>query len=94
MIFAVAVVVMVVGFIFIMWGVSHAISKPESIQTSYLAAISGIITEFIGVTFMVIYRSTMTQANQFMDVLELTFKFPFTQTRSRSIIRTPIEGTD
>jgi len=70
MIFLVAVAVMVVGFIFIMWGVSHAVSKPESIKTSYLAAISGIITEFIGVTFMVIYRSTMSQANQFMDVLE------------------------
>ena len=70
MIFFVAIAVMVVGFAFVMWGVTLAISKPDSIKTSYLAAISGIITEFIGVTFMVIYRSTMAQANQFMDVLE------------------------
>jgi len=70
MIFFVAVAVMVVGFAFVMWGVTLAISKPEYIKTSYVAAISGIITEFIGVTFMVIYRSTMAQANQFMDVLE------------------------
>jgi len=70
MIFVVAVGVMLVGFGFILWGVSHAVSNPESVKTSYLAAISGIITEFIGVTFMVIYRSTMAQANQFMEVLE------------------------
>ena len=70
MIFYVAVGVMVIGFAFILWGVSIAIRKPEFIKTSYIAAISGIITEFIGVTFMVIYRSTMTQANQFMEVLE------------------------
>lgn len=70
MIFYVAVGVMVIGFAFILWGVSIAIRKPEFIKTSYIAAISGIITEFIGVTFMVIYRSTMAQANQFMEVLE------------------------
>lgn len=70
MIFYVAVGVMVIGFAFILWGVAIAIRKPEFIKTSYSAAISGIITEFIGVTFMVIYRSTMAQANQFMEVLE------------------------
>jgi uncharacterized membrane protein len=70
MIFFVALFVMLVGFGFIGWGVSLAIAKPDSIKTSYLAAISGTITEFIGVTFMVIYRSTMAQANQFMEVLE------------------------
>jgi hypothetical protein len=70
MIFFVAVFVMIVGFGFILWGVSHGVTNPESLKTSYLAAVSGIITEFIGVTFMVIYRSTMAQANQFMEVLE------------------------
>jgi hypothetical protein len=70
MIFFVAVLVMIVGFGFILWGVSHGIANPESLKPSYLAALSGIITEFIGVTFMLIYRSTMAQANQFMEVLE------------------------
>jgi len=70
MIFFVAVFVMMIGFGFILWAVSHGISNPQYIKTSYLAAISGIITQFIGVTFMVIYRSTMAQANQFMEVLE------------------------
>ena len=42
----------------------------DSLKVSAIAALSGIITEFIGATFMMIYRSTMTQANQFMEVLE------------------------
>jgi hypothetical protein len=61
---------MLASFFVILWGVSLSIAKPDSIKASYLAAISGIITEFIGVTFMAIYRSTMAQANQFMEILE------------------------
>jgi cytochrome c biogenesis protein CcdA len=60
---------MLVGFGFVLWGVWLAIKTPGQ-NTAWVAAISGIITEFIGVTFMVIYRSTMSQANSFMQVLE------------------------
>ena len=70
MIFVVAVLVMFVGFVFVLWGVLIAITNPQSTRTSYVAAISGIITQFIGATFMLIYRSTMAQANQFMEILE------------------------
>ena len=69
MIFVVAIFVMLVGFGFVLWGVWLAIKTPGQ-NTAWIAAISGIITEFIGVTFMVIYRSTMSQANSFMQVLE------------------------
>lgn len=69
MIFTVAIFAMLVGFGFVLWGVWLAIKTPGQ-NTSWIAAISGIITEFIGVTFMVIYRSTMSQANAFMQVLE------------------------
>jgi hypothetical protein len=68
-IFMVAIVVMLIGFGFVLWGVWLAIKNPGQ-NTAWIAAISGIITEFIGVTFMVIYRSTMSQANSFMQVLE------------------------
>jgi hypothetical protein len=68
-IFMVAIFVMLIGFGFVLWGVSLAIRHPGQ-NTAWIAAISGIITEFIGVTFMVIYRSTMSQANSFMQVLE------------------------
>jgi hypothetical protein len=70
MIFFVAMFVMVVGFIFVLSGISIAFHKPESMRPSYISSISGIITQFIGLTFMLIYRSTMAQANQFMEVLE------------------------
>jgi hypothetical protein len=46
------------------------LKKPQYFHSAELAAISGIITQFIGATFMVIYRSTMRQANEFMSVLE------------------------
>jgi hypothetical protein len=68
-IFTVAIFVMLVGFGFVLWGVWLAIKTPGQ-NTAWIAAISGIITEFIGVTFMVIYRSTMAQASSFMQVLE------------------------
>ena len=69
LIFFMATFAMLVGFGFVLWGVSIAIKNPGQ-NTSWIAAISGIITEFIGVTFMLIYRSTMSQANAFMQVLE------------------------
>jgi hypothetical protein len=68
-IFVLAIIVMLVGFAFVLWGVTLAIRNPTQ-NTSWIAAISGIITEFIGLTFMVLYRSTMAQANTFMQVLE------------------------
>jgi hypothetical protein len=61
---------MIVGFIFVLIGIGLAIAHPESLRPSAVAACSGIITQFIGATFMVIYRSTMAQANEFMTVLE------------------------
>jgi hypothetical protein len=68
-IFVVAILAMMAGFGFVLCGVWIAIKAPGQ-NTSWIAAGSGIITEFIGVTFMVIYRSTMSQANSFMQVLE------------------------
>lgn len=69
-IFWLAVIVMLVGFGFILWGIVLSISQPKITPTSLIAGVSGIITQFVGATFIAIYRSTMTQANQFMAVLE------------------------
>ena len=60
---------MLVGFGFVLWGIWIAIRTPGQ-STAWIAAISGIVTQFIAVTFMVIYRSTMSQATMFMRVLE------------------------
>jgi hypothetical protein len=70
LIFLVAVLVMLVGFGFVLWGVLLSFYNPSSVKTAYVAALSGVVTQFIGVTFMVVYRSAMAQANQFMAVLE------------------------
>jgi hypothetical protein len=70
MIFFVAVSVMIAGFGVVLWAVTLALSHPNSVTPSYVAALSGILTEFIGLTFMIIYRSTMTQASEYMEILE------------------------
>jgi len=68
-VFRFAILTMTIGFGFVLWGITIAGVDPTH-QTAWVAALSGIVTEFIGVTVMVIYRSTMAQANSFMEVLE------------------------
>lgn len=70
LVFWLAVFVMAVGFIFVLSGIFLAFRTPKDLAAPGLAAASGIITQFIGATVMVIYRSTMRQANEFMSVLE------------------------
>jgi hypothetical protein len=70
LIFWISVGVMAVGFGFILFGISRSMTKPDVITPSYIAAIAGIITELIGATFMLIYRSTMKQASTYMATLE------------------------
>jgi hypothetical protein len=71
-IFDVSVGVMVVGFLFVIWGVhKQAQAGLQSIAPAAgVVTVSGIITQFIGATFMVIYRSTMAQATRFVSVLD------------------------
>lgn len=69
-IFWMAVVVMVAGFGFIVWGLQKAIATPEHVTIAIIGAASGIITQFIGLTFMAIYKNTMEQATRYVSVLE------------------------
>ena len=69
-IFIVAVFVMLAGFLVILYGVGLSIRASASPEPSRLAALSGIVTEFIGATFIWVYRSTMRQASDFIAVLE------------------------
>ena len=70
LVFWVAVFVMMVGFGFVLAGVAMAYKQPIITPSKNVAAIAGIITQFIGASFMVIYRSTMAQANNFTTILE------------------------
>lgn len=69
-IFYVSITAMIAGFGVIFWGVKIAVGDPNQVKVSVVAAASGVLTEFISLTFMAIYRSTLGQANQYVAVLE------------------------
>jgi hypothetical protein len=69
-VFWLAVSVMIIGFGFVLGGVFLALKQPQITTPAIVAGVSGVITEFLGATFLVIYRSTMAQAGEFMWVLE------------------------
>jgi len=69
-IFWLSVIVMVVGFGIIIWGISEAIKSQNADTPAIIAGISGVITEFIGATFLFIYRSTIQQALDYSKTLE------------------------
>jgi preprotein translocase subunit SecE len=68
-IFWITVLVMLAGFVMIFYGIYRAFDS-SNIQPSLVAAASGIVTEFIAATFLVIYRSTMAQASEYVATLE------------------------
>ena len=72
LIFWLSVSVMIAGFVVVIWGIWSAQSASAKGLTSspVLASAEGIITQFIGATFMMIYRSTMKQANDYILVLD------------------------
>jgi hypothetical protein len=65
-----SIAVMGAGFFVVVWGVRISIAEPKGVTIGLIASASGILTEFISLTFMVIYRSTMSQANEYVSVLE------------------------
>lgn len=69
-IFWLSVCVMIVGFGIIIWGISQAIQTPNALVPATIAGAAGIITEFIGATFLFIYRSTIRQASSYAETLE------------------------
>jgi hypothetical protein len=50
--------------------IADNVAQKSGIDAARLAAIFGGVTQFIGATFLVVYRSTMLQASAFMTVLE------------------------
>ena len=44
--------------------------SPDNFQPSIVVALSGIIVEFIAATFLLIYKSTMEQARDYVNILE------------------------
>lgn len=69
-IFWLTVFVMIVGFTLIGYGVFKIYENPEMFNASLIAAVSGIIVNFIGATFLILYKSTMSQATDYVKILE------------------------
>jgi uncharacterized ion transporter superfamily protein YfcC len=69
-IFWLCLVVMAAGFGIIIWGITQSILYPNVLAPAVLASLSGIIIEFIGATFLFIYRSTIQQAINYSRTLE------------------------
>jgi nitrate reductase gamma subunit len=69
-IFWLSVLVMLAGFVIIGWGITRAINSPDSIAPAVIASVAGVITEFIGATFLFLYRSTIQQASTYTKTLE------------------------
>jgi len=69
-IFLLSVSVMIVGFAIIIWGILQAIRSPDTFVPAAIASATGVVTEFIGATFLLIYRSTIQQASSYFRTLE------------------------
>lgn len=62
--------VMLIGFGLIVYGVFRVFETPELLNPSLISAISGVLVSFIGATMLTIYRSTMSQAKDYVAILE------------------------
>lgn len=69
-IFWLAAAVMAAGFGLITYGVWLAISQKDSPAGPIIAGVAGVISQFIGATFLFIYKSTLQQADKFVRQLE------------------------
>lgn len=69
-IFVLTLTVMFVGFVIVGYRVVKVYQSPENFKPSIVVTLSGVIVEFIAATFLLIYRSTMEQAKDYVNILE------------------------
>lgn len=69
-IFWLTVFIMLVGFGLIGFGIFKVYESPDTFTASLISAVAGIIINFIGATFLILYRSTMSQAKDYVSILE------------------------
>jgi hypothetical protein len=70
-IFWLSIVVMFLGFVLILYGVALGYQNPEKNWIiASIGGIAGIITEFIGATFLFVYKSSIQQADKYAEILE------------------------
>jgi hypothetical protein len=71
-IFGLSVSVMIIGFVFLVIAVFLSLQNPQLITPVIVAGIGGALTEFIGATFLVLYRSAVEHSANFIKSLDKT----------------------
>ncbi len=62
---------MSLGFILIVYGVIVGYQNPqENWMVAAIGGMAGVLTEFIGATFLFVYKSSMQQADRYTEILE------------------------
>jgi len=69
-IFWLTLVAMFLGFLIILCGAALAIIVQTQLASSIVVTLSGVLVEFLGATFLIIYKSTMEQARGYVNILE------------------------
>jgi nitrate reductase gamma subunit len=69
-IYHLSIFAMIIGFGLIIYGSYMSFQQKDNIEPAIITAISGLIVNFIGATFLVMYKSTMEQAKDYVNVLE------------------------
>jgi MFS family permease len=70
-IFWLSIAVMSLGFILIVYGVVVGYQNPQgNWVVAAIGGIAGVLTEFIGATFLFVYKSSMEQADRYTEILE------------------------
>lgn len=69
-IYDVSVRVLIAGFVVVLLGVVQGFWNPSQLGTAAITAGAGVLTEFIGATFLVIYRTALDQATRNLKTLE------------------------
>ena len=69
-IFILSVIAMVIGFGMVILGIWEAIQSPDELVPAAISGVAGLITEFIGTTFLFLFRSTVQQARDYAPMLE------------------------
>lgn len=62
--------VMLLGFVLIIYGLYEAFGDPGKLSVSIVAAASGVLMNFIGGSFLLVYRSLLAQSREYLYVLE------------------------
>ncbi|MGB9491294.1 MAG: hypothetical protein WCA92_12585 [Terriglobales bacterium] len=69
-VYALTVGVMIVGFSLIIGGSIEAFRQPDRFKASVLSSLSGIVVSFIGGTFLILHKSIVSQAKDYVTILE------------------------